>query len=194
MMTVERERFSAMVKAALADYMKVLTAADIDAWWGACKGFMLVDVERALREHSRGEDGSRAPRPIDVKRYLGLTSTESGSRCSTSGCQYPGVFSEGTNGGGPWWCPWHREERTGPISESFANASHEVPYEAAVAKRKDRLSRTLDGEPAKIGPPGLVNTAHAIALRHGNKPWFTKDTVRFLDPRPAFNPDAEEAA
>lgn len=188
MMSVEQDKFLLLVRSALADYVKSPTQQELDTWWATCRGFLFVDVERALNAHAEGENGARAPRPIDVKRILG-SSTRSGAKCSVAGanggCQYPGIFSEGSNGGGPWVCPWHRVDRVGPEAQRWIDVSQQVPYEEAQAKRAARMLAEA------IRTPNVVETAHKIALRHGSRPW---QGHRFVDPRPGQNPDAEEAA
>ena len=186
MMAVEREKLAAVVSAALGAYSKAITPAEMEGWWGRCRDFSLADIERALKDHEDDpDDGKRAPRPVDVTRRL-RAGTRTGSGCAARGvagaCQYPGIFSDDTHGSSTWWCPWHVRERSGPEAERWLQVSHDVPYETAAAKRAERMR----GEATRT--PGVVETAHAIALRHGNKPW---QGTRFAAP---INPDAEEAA
>jgi len=190
MMSVEQAKFVELVTAALAQYAKAPTAAEVEAWWITCKRFSFSDVERALEEHSMNEeDGRRAPRPIDVKRRLEY-GTREGAGCAVSGaagrCAYPGIFSDGTSGGERWYCPWHRVDRIGPAAERWIEVGQQVPYATAMAKRAERMLEEAQRA------PGVVHTSHAIALRHGNRPWRPKGTAPLV--RAPFNEDAEEAA
>jgi hypothetical protein len=176
MMSVEQAQFVELVTQTLAAYVKAPTAAEMEAWWITCRPFTFSDVERVLRLHSSDpEDGKRAPRPIDVKRKL-AAGTQQGAGCSASGaagnCAYPGIFSDGTTGGERWWCPWHRVDRAGPEAERWIEVSQSVPYATALAKRAERMLRESQRA------PGVVHTAHAIALRHGNRPWQVKGRTR----------------
>ena len=190
MITPEQPKFAEVVSEALAQYAKRPTAADIEDWWVTCKRFSLADVERGLREHSdHEEDGKRAPRPIDVKRRLQYGTRET-SGCSATGvsgrCAYPGIFSESTGGGEQWWCPWHRSDRGGPEAERWIQVSLEVPYEKAMAKRSARMVE--EAQRTRV----VVNTSHAIALRHGNRPWQPRGAPPVVTM--PFNEDAEDAA
>jgi hypothetical protein len=189
MMSVEQAKFVGLVAESLAQYSKAPTAAEVEAWWVTCKRFSFSDVERALGEHSMNEeDGRRAPRPIDVKRRLEY-GTREGAGCAASGaagrCAYPGIFSESTSGSEQWWCPWHRTDRRGPEAERWIEVSLQVPYATALAKRAERMAEEA------TRAPGVVHTAHAIALRHGNRPWRTKDAGPLV--KAPFNEDAEAA-
>jgi len=189
MITAEQPKFVELVTEALAQYTKAPTAAELEAWWITCKRFTIADVERALRDHSvDSEEGKRAPRPIDVKRRLEYGTREA-SGCAATGaagrCAYPGIFSDGTGGGDRWWCPWHRETRGGPEAERWIEVSRQVPYAEALAKRSARMHEE------SLRASGRIQTQHAIALRHGNRPWWPKGEEPFATP---FNEDAEEAA
>lgn len=119
MLRTDQAPFFALVSAALAEYVKPTTPAELEAWWGTCKVFTMADVERALKAHAMcADEGKRAPRPIDVKRRLVSGAVEH-----------------------------ERAER--PVDE------HRMAQYRAEC----------------IRAPGVVNTAHAIALRHGDKPW-----------------------
>ncbi len=169
MLPTEQARFFDLVAAICADYLKQPTQFELESWWAGCKGFSLADVDRALRAHQADEkDGKHMPKPMDVKRRLSTNSSNS-NRCAatdtTGRCEYPGVFSDGTSGEGSWYCPWHREDRIGEQASRFIRASREIPYEIARQKRMDRMG--LEGQRTAV----VVDTAHGIALRHGDKPW-----------------------
>lgn len=188
MMGVEQERFIALVTDALGQYAKTPTAKEFEYWWAACRTFAFPDIERALKDHQNdSDDGKRAPRPVDVTRRL-RAGTRSGSGCAAHGaagnCQYPGIFSSDTHGSTTWWCPWHFTDSSGPEAERWIQVSHEVPYEVAAAKRKDRMLAEA------IRAPGVVETAHAIARRHGDRPWQGKRFSVSPNGRVSFNEEA----
>lgn len=136
MMTFERPKLVAIVTAALAEYVKVPTATELDAWWGVCRVFNLADLERALRAHAMDpDDGKRAPRPVDMKRRLASP----------------------------------RRDPYEPGAAPSVSAEQEERLEAY------RL--------ACIRSPSVRATAHAIALRHGNKPWGPRGEGPFQIPR-----------
>lgn len=160
---------------ALGAYTREPNQRELEGWWLHLKAYALRDVERALRAHEADEDdGKRAPRPVDVKRRLSTSGTTAQCAARDGGgrCEYPGIFADATDGRGAWFCPWHREERAGSNASQIIAKSTEVAFETAYAKRIERIY----GESARS--PAVVNTAHAIALRHGDKPWR---------PREAFN-------
>ena len=170
MVPTEQPAFVELVGNALGLYGKPLAPAELDAWWRACRSMSLLDVRRTLDAHAADpEDGKRAPRPVDVFRRVSFGAQRSGAGCAASGasgtCSYPGIWSDSTSGGERWYCPWHRLEHSGPEAERWIEVSHEVPYEAAMAKRVERMR--LESH----GAPGVVDLAHVIALRHGDKPW-----------------------
>lgn len=170
MSPIEQSAFFQVVTEGLALYAREPSEKELLAWWSACKQFAMADVRRALASHSDDADeGKRAPRPIDIVRKIESGSSSGGSQCAASDftgrCQYPGIFSDGTSGEGPWFCPWHREERNGPDASRWIETSRKVPWEVARQKRIDRMN--AEG----TRTPGVVNTAHAIALRHGDRPW-----------------------
>lgn len=170
MVPTEQPEFVEIVGEALGLYGKPLAPAEIDSWWRACRSMSLLDVRRTLDAHAADpEDGKRAPRPVDVFRRLAFGSQRSGAGCAAHGasgsCAYPGIWSESTNGGEHWYCPWHRTEHHGPEAERWIEISHRVPYADAMAKRIERMRE--EGTRA----PGVVGLAHSIALKHGDKPW-----------------------
>lgn len=169
MLPTDQPRFFDLISAVSADYLKQPSTFELESWWAGCKGFSLADVDRALRAHQADErDGKHAPKPMDVKRRLSVASSDS-NRCAASDttgrCTYPGIFADGTGGEGPWYCPWHRTEREGPEASRWIEVSREVPYEVARAKRAERMG--VEGQRSS----SVTETAHAIAKRHGNKPW-----------------------
>lgn len=133
MMSMQRDEFTAAVTAALAEYVKAPTAAELDAWWGTCRVFSLEDVVRSLKAHAMDpDDGKRAPRPIDVKRRL-------------------------------------VSPRRG---ESEPNVRPLDPESERMRAYRQ----------ACISSPSVRATAHAIALRHGDRPWFPGAAQRFTLP------------
>lgn len=186
---LEREKFCGLVIDVLTKYAKPPSAGDLEAWWGACRTLELGDVERALSEHcDHPDEGKRAPRPIDVIRRVRSGSSSQASTCAAKdplagACRYPGIFSDGTTGGEHWYCPWHREDRVGEAAAKFIEMSHSTPYAKAAAKRVARLQE------AATHSPSVLNTAHAIALRHGDRPWQGHQFGAAV-----ANPDTEEAA
>lgn len=153
MLHTERGAFAKLIARQLGAYAKSPTPDEIGMWFDQLERFTLEDIGRALESHAnQSDDGKRAPRPIDVIRAL--RSGASGSEaCSVSDaingrCQYPGVFSEGTSGGGPWYCSWHAHDRSGPDASRFIAASHDVPVRAAMAKRVERMNAQAHESPA----------------------------------------------
>jgi hypothetical protein len=175
MMPSEQGEFFVLVTAALGEYVKTPSGAELEAWWASCRHLSLEDVERALKAHAASEeDGKRAPRPIDVKRRIGYGVGSQQGGCAVGGCQFPGVFSDSTTGGEQWYCPWHREARVGPEAARWVEVSERVAVEEAFRKRVERIHE--EGRRS----PSVVATAHAIALRHGDRPW--QDGPRFVLP------------
>jgi hypothetical protein len=81
-------------------------------------------------------------------------------------------------------------DRAGPEAERWIEVSQSVPYATALAKRAERMLRESQRA------PGVVHTAHAIALRHGNRPWQVKGEDTFAGigtVQKIVNEDAEEA-
>lgn len=71
MLPTEQPKFYHVVREVLAAYVKAPTAQELEAWWATCRVFTLRDVERAFAAHQMdADDGTRPPRPIDVKRRL----------------------------------------------------------------------------------------------------------------------------
>jgi hypothetical protein len=170
MLPTEQPAFFALVSGVFGDYLKQPTTFELEAWWNGCRTFALSDVERALKAHQQdAKDGKHPPRPMDVKRHLSVATSDSATCAATDmaagRCQYPGIFSDTTSGEGRWFCPWHRMEQVGPEAARWIEISHQIPYAEARAKRIDRMAAE------SLRAPGAVATSHAIALRHGNKPW-----------------------
>jgi hypothetical protein len=92
--------------------------------------------------------------------------------CWNSGelqCRFPGTFSPGLNGGGPWKCVWHKELGSDAIDQK-AGAEIVTRSHLWSGREDDYLAMR---ETDHTNAPGVVHTAHAIAKRHGNKPWRT---------------------
>jgi hypothetical protein len=169
MLPTEHARFCQLISLTLTAYAKKPSEDDLETWWRECKNLTMEGVESALKSHREDPDrGERAPRPVDITRRMKAGSRDS-ARCAardaTGQCEYPGIFSEGTSGDGPWYCPWHRQDHMGPEAARWIEISHQIPYAEARAKRIDRMNEEAQRA------PGAVATSHAIALRHGNKPW-----------------------
>lgn len=190
MLPTDEARLYEIVTEALGQYVRQPDPKELAAWWIACRPYALADVQRALKSHEDDpDDCKRAPRPIDVKRRI-KASAQEGEKCAASDatgrCEYPGIFSDGTGGDGPWYCPWHRLERAGPEASRFIEASRQVPFDVAQAKRKARI----DAEAS--GAPGVVGRAMDIAKRHGNRPWQRGNIGDFL-PANLRQPGADES-
>lgn len=169
MLPTEQNEFFAVVSEALGAYMKFPGQPELAAWWRECKNLTLDGLRVALKSHKDDPDrGERAPRPADITRRL-KTGNRDGQRCSArdyaGNCDYPGIFSNGTGGEGPWYCPWHRMDSIGPEASRWIEVSRDVPFAEASAKRIARMA----SDATRTAP--VVSTAHAIARRHGNRPW-----------------------
>lgn len=169
MLPTEQGEFFAMVSKALSEYVKAPAPGELEAWWSTCRTYSLSQVDRALKEHAENQDdGKRPPRPVDIKRRINYGAPE-GRGCAaadhTGRCQYPGVMSDGTGGDSAFWCPWHFNDRVGPDASRWIERSREIPWNEAQERRAARMRAE------SIRSPSVVNTAHAIALRHGNRPW-----------------------
>lgn len=188
MLPTEQVRFAGMIQRALGAYGKFPDQRELEAWWLECRGLTVDALETALKSHRDDPDrGERAPRPVDITRRMktGSRNAQSCAAMDTTGqCQYPGIFSEGTAGEGPWYCYWHRQDRAGPEASKWIQISRDVPYETARAKRIERMNAQAERAPS------VVATAHAIALRHGNRPWQSN----VVDKLPAHLRQDDEAA
>jgi hypothetical protein len=172
MLPTEQAQFFTLVGRSLNAYGKFPEQRELMAWWDECRNLSLEALQTALKSHRDDPDrGERAPRPVDITRRM-KTGTRDAQRCTatdhTGQCQYPGIFSEGTAGEGPWYCPWHRQERAGPEASRWIERSRDVPYEVARAKRIERMN--AEGQHTMA----VTDTAHAIALRHGGRPWQSR--------------------
>lgn len=171
MLPTEQAKFFEVITTVLGAYSKQPTADDLQAWWNECRGLTIDALESAIKSHRDDpERGERAPRPIDISRRMKAGSRDSAmcaARDAQASCAYPGIFSDGTMGEGPWYCPLHRNDHAGPEASRRIEYSHSVPWEEFRAKQTaKRLAESQRAAP-------VVNTAHAIAKRHGNRPWQT---------------------
>ena len=124
MYSTDRDDLRTTLESALGMYDREVTEEAIDTWMASLKAFDLERVRAAIRAHMEAPDeGKRPPRPVDVWRRL-TSGGGKGSQCSAVNvahgrCQYPGVFSDATDGMGQWYCPWHREHRAGPEADRY---------------------------------------------------------------------------
>lgn len=169
MLPDEREKFIEVVTRALAAYGKHPTGEEFEAWWYECRGLSLEAVQAAFTAHRDDpERGERAPRPVDITRRMKAGQRDAGrcaARDANAQCAYPGLFSDGTGGDGPWWCPLHRVERAGPEASKRIAYSLETPWEDFRARQMAK--RAGDGARS----PAVVERAWDIAKRHGNRQW-----------------------
>lgn len=172
MLPTDHARFCQIVSEALRGYSKRPTEADLEDWWMKCKGLTLEALEAGLKAHEDDpKDGAHPPKPVDITRRQksGARSAEKCSASDPSGhCAYPGIFSDGTQGDGPWYCPLHRMERIGPEASRRITYSLETPWEDFRA----RLIAKRDGESQRSAIVRII--AMDIAKRHGNRPWQAK--------------------
>lgn len=72
----------------------------------------------------------------------------------TSRCHYPGTFSDGTNGGGRWFCSAHDRETDQAMAAAIVHKSHEdfprPDWSANAARRRYEL-RTIKAMEAHKG-------------------------------------------
>ena len=145
MQLIDREAFSTTLVSALGMYDREASDEAIDTWMSTLKAFDLSRVRSALRDHMEHPDeGKRCPRPVDIWRRLSNGGGK-GAQCSATSpeagrCEYPGVFSEGTDGSGQWYCPWHREARIGAAALAIIEQSKSVPYAEAMATRVEKAN------------------------------------------------------
>jgi hypothetical protein len=69
-----------------------------------------------------------------------------------------GMFAEGNTSG---WCVFHRQSLDQRLGAEVVAQSGRIPYIEAIKPMLD----------AAKAAPGVVDTAHEIALRTGNRPW-----------------------
>lgn len=163
----KRRQFAEIVTEALSRYDREVSPEALEVWMRTLADYGNDRVQAALDEHAESaEDGKRAPRPVDIWRRLN-SSGGKGRQCAASSsagmCQYPGVFSDATDGSGQWWCPWHRLHRTGPEADRYIEASRSVPWEVASAKRIERMGHEARGN------PHVTALRERIAARMGRK-------------------------
>lgn len=167
MLPTDRDALAKTITSALGMYDREANDATIDTWMATLKAFDLERVRSALRDHmEHAEDGKRAPRPVDIWRRLSHGGGK-GSQCGAVApdvgrCDYPGIFSEGTDGSGQWYCPWHREARTGPAAIEIIEQSRFTPYADAFAARVAKLNAGAIDSPAVL----RVRAAMASRVRH----------------------------
>lgn len=169
MLATDQARFLQVVTEALRAYGKKPEKVDLEDWWHECRGLSIEALEAALKAHKDDpERGERAPRPVDITRRMKAGNRESQGCAavdSSARCAYPGIFSDGTQGEGSWWCPLHRIERVGPEASKRIEYSHNVSWEDFRAKQGKKRAAEV------IKAPAVVQTAWDIAKRHGNRPW-----------------------
>ena len=88
------------------------------------------------------------------------------SRCSWNSdgvqCKWPGTFSPGLNGGGPWRCFWHRELGADFESQAKGRAATDASYrwdespEACWAAREASKPKYIPKNPDAEDPPEQV--------------------------------------
>lgn len=152
MLPTEQADFFRIVTATLNAYGRFPEPRELEAWWQECRGLSLDALEAALKAHRADQDrGERAPRPVDITRRM-KTGQRNAQNCAavdpTGQCQYPGIFSDGTTGDGPWYCPWHRTDRVGDEASRWIEVSRRVPFEEARAKQTQRHADTGATSPA----------------------------------------------
>lgn len=141
----DREDLRTALASALGMYDREITDDGLDTWMASLKAFDLETVRVAIRAHMEADDeGKRAPRPVDIWRRL-TSGGGKGTQCSAVSvangrCDYPGVFSDATDGRGQWWCPWHRQHRTGPEADRYIEASKSIDFGTAASKRIERMN------------------------------------------------------
>lgn len=190
MLPTEQAKFFEIVNRAMSAYAKFPDKRELEGWWYECRGLTLDALESALQSHKDDADrGERAPKPADITRRMktGARSAEGCAFADASGrCQYPGIFSDGTGGSDRWYCHWHRVDRSGPEALRWIEISRNVPYEEAQAKRVVRMNAEAQRAPA------VMEVAHAIALKHGNRKW-QGSLAAAIPERLKPNEDAEAA-
>lgn len=182
----DRDDLKAALVSALGMYDRDANDQAVDTWYSALKAFDLARIRTAIRDHmDHPEDGKRAPRPVDIWRRLSHGGGK-GSRCSATSlvhgrCEYPGVFSDSTDGSGQWWCPWHRDHRTGPQSEQAIEQSLTIEFADAARSRIERANAEAAQSPA------VRRIREAMALR-------MRAPAKVVDPSTRQPGDDEEAA
>lgn len=170
MLPTEQTRFFEIISRTLNAYGKFPDTRELEAWWHECRNLSLEGLDSALRSHREDQDrGERAPRPVDITRRMKVGNRDA-NKCAatdpTGRCEYPGIFSEGTGGDGPWYCPWHRIEHAGPEASAWIERSREIPYEVAKAKREERMTAEAQRTPTVIAT--AWDMAHNARAPRGN--------------------------
>lgn len=152
MLDTDRDELRKALTSALGMYDRDITDDALDTWMSALRYYPIERVRNAIKAHMESaDDGKRAPRPVDIWRRLssgsGKSTTCAAATLAAGRCQYPGVFSDATDGSGQWWCPWHREMRIGPQADRYIEASKSVPYEEAARQRVARMSVEANDNP-----------------------------------------------
>lgn len=69
--------FRELLGGTLSFYRQDVTQFMLDVWWQACRGYDLEQVRKAMTAHAMDPDrGQFAPKPADIVRKLGGTSTD----------------------------------------------------------------------------------------------------------------------
>lgn len=140
MLPTDRDAFATTLTSALGMYDREANDATVDTWMATLKAFDLARVRSALKDHmEHAEDGKRAPRPVDIWRRL-THGGGKGTQCAAVApdvgrCQFPGVFSDSTDGSGQWYCPWHRSMRSGPDAVVAIERSSSLDFADVNARR-----------------------------------------------------------
>ena len=171
MLPTEQAQFFEIIGHALAAYGKYPEKRELEAWWRECRSLTLEALEAALKAHKADQDrGERAPKPADISRRMKAGDRDA-QRCAATDpngqCAYPGIFSDGTQGEGSWYCPLHRSDRVGPEASRRIDYSQSMPWDEFRAKQIAK--RLAESQRA----PAVIATAHTIAMRHRNRPWQT---------------------
>lgn len=151
MLPTEQGKFFEAVTRSLSAYGRFPEQRDLEAWWHECRSMTLEGLEAALKSHRDDPDrGERAPRPVDITRRM-KTGSRNAQQCAavdhTGRCEYLGIFSDGTSGEGPWYCPWHREDRASEESSRWIEVSRRVRWDDAHAKRTARMAEEAQRAP-----------------------------------------------
>jgi len=77
MNTADKKNFKDLLTNAMAFYRQDVSTFALDVWWNACERFEFEQVAKAFTRHAVDpERGQYAPKPADVVRLLGGTSTD----------------------------------------------------------------------------------------------------------------------
>ncbi len=154
MVPTDQPRFFDLIRRISADYLREPSPFELESWWSGCKAYALPDIERALLRHQADErEGKHAPKPNDVKRRLAAPTSGTGNCAAsdpTGRCEYPGIFSSGTGGDGPWYCPWHARDQQGDEASKWIARSRRIPFDEARAKQAQRFASGVGTTPAAM--------------------------------------------